>query len=1011
MENARDREKRILNNWKENNTFASSVKNREGAQSFVFYDGPPTANGMPHIGHVLGRVMKDTIARYKTMSGYHVLRKAGWDTHGLPVELGVEKALGISGKHQIEDYGVEAFINACKDSVFQYEKEWRELTEAIGYWVDMDHPYMTLDNTYIEAVWGLLSTIHKKGLLTQGHRVSPYCPCCQTTLSSHEVDQGYEDVKDLSVTAKFKLNDDDAYLLAWTTTPWTLPGNIALCVNKTLSYARVLHDGERYIVAESLVESVFKSNYEVISTFLGEELVGKTYTPPFTFVKPENAYVIVCDDFVSDKSGTGIVHMAPGYGEDDYRVVRDNNLSFVHIADTRGNYVDEIVDLKGRFVKECDVDIVKMLASSGLLFDKNRFEHRYPHCWRCKSPLLYYACDSWFIRVTAMKDQLIEQNKTITWMPGHVGEGRFGNFLEELVDWNISRNRYWGTPLNVWQCACGNQFCPGSIEELRLRSTTPFDTLELHKPYVDAIKVRCDCGDEMTRTSEVIDVWFDSGAMPFAQHAGMPELAQSQLPADIICEGIDQTRGWFYSLLAISTLVTGKSSYKRAMALGHVLDEKGQKMSKSKGNVIDPWEIIQSFGTDAFRWSLLSNGSPWQPKKFSKDTVLESKSKVVDTLSNVHGFYQLYAGIDGFDANGHAASPIDSRDLLDRWMLARTHECLQSVFLLMENYDFTAAAKKMERVIDDLSNWYLRRSRSRFWGESMCQDKIDAYHTLRETLVLICQMAAPLIPFVTEDIHLTLTGESVHLCDFPAFDGTLVDASLLEQMSIALSSVELARKIRNDYNLRNRQPLASMTLIGSTLVDERIKTIICDEMNIKTLHLSQSDSDYADIKLKLNLKVGGKKYGKEVPGIQSMLATLSSTDAATVIQKRFFEGVGMSIPLDDLLVEKFAKENLPSESDGSLTVVLDTKLTADLISEGLVREVIRSIQDERKRLDLPVEKRVEIVISTTKEVQDALSQFDSLLRGNVLATSIAFENVPNMQELRVLDHPFKLAIQ
>ena len=678
-EKARTRELRVLEQWRLNDTFRKSIENRKGKANFVFYEGPPTANGSPHIGHVLGRVVKDFICRYKTMSGYHVVRKAGWDTHGLPVELGVEKQLGISGKQEIEKYGVAEFVEKCKSSVFEYEKQWRELTEAIAYWTDMDNPYVTLNNGYIESVWHILSDIHNKGLLYKGHRVSPYCPDCQTTLSSHEVAQGYEDVKDLSATVKFRSKNGPEIFLAWTTTPWTLPANVALAVNKDMDYVKVKQKGEVYIVAKNLVEKVLKQDYEILSVHKGSEFVGTAYEPPFGYISPNKGHIVVDADYVMDTSGTGIVHIAPAHGEDDYRTARQHELDFVNVVNLAGRYIDQMTDFAGRFVKDCDIDIVKNLSERSLLFSKERYEHSYPFCWRCKSPLLYYAMESWFIKTTAIKEQLIENNSKIDWYPSHLREGRFGKFLEELVDWNISRNRYWGTPLNVWLCGdCGAEYAPDSQKDLREKSVKPIDeSLELHKPYVDEVKLRCACGGVMDRTPEVIDVWFDSGSMPFAQYHhpfGDETLFDEQYPADMICEGIDQTRGWFFSLLAVSTLYNGKSPYKAVLSTGHVLDENGQKMSKSKGNGIDPWEIIDEFGTDAFRWALLSDSAPWNSKRFSKQIVAEAKSKVVDTINNTHAFYVLYATIDQYKHEDHPAQKHANE--LDRWILSRLNSTL-----------------------------------------------------------------------------------------------------------------------------------------------------------------------------------------------------------------------------------------------------------------------------------------------------------------------------------------------
>lgn len=783
-EKARDREVRILKKWNEEDTFRKSMQNREGRPNYVFYEGPPTANGVPHIGHVLGRVIKDFIGRYQTMKGFRVIRKAGWDTHGLPVELGVQKKLGISGKQDIEEYGVEKFIKECKESVFGYEKQWREFTEAIGYWTDLDHPYVTLDNTYIESVWNILATVHDKGLMYRGHRVSPYCPSCQTTLSSHEVAQGYKTVKDLSATAKFKLDGSGDYVLAWTTTPWTLPAHMALAMNPKMEYVRAQQEDGVYVLAKNLVDEVLKGEYTILSTHTGADFIGRSYTPPFDYIKAEKHNVIVGASFVTDSSGTGIVHMAPAHGEDDYKSCRENGISFVNVVDVSGKYTKVVSDFAGRFVKDCDLDIVKVLSERGLLYHKEKYEHSYPFCWRCDTPLLYYATDSWFIQTTAIKDQLIANNNSVDWYPDHVREGRFGKFLEELVDWNISRNRYWGTPLNVWVCQeTGKEFAPHSIAELRSMATQEVpEDIELHKPYVDNIKLRSPFseGAVMVRTPEVIDVWFDSGSMPFAQsHYPFEneDRFEDQYPADMICEGIDQTRGWFYSLLAVSTLFTGKAPYKAVIAHGHIFDENGQKMSKSKGNVIDPWEIINEYGTDAFRWAILADSAPWNNKRFSRGLVGETKSKVVDTLVNTHAFLTLYAGIDGYDPAEHPFKVSEHK--LDRWILSR----LNSLILLVDKglavNDFVNTSKAIENFVDELSNWYIRRSRDRFWGSGLGEEKLDAYRTLTHVLLTTAKLMAPFTPMLSEDIFTNLGGgESVHLADYPAVDEKLIDLGL-----------------------------------------------------------------------------------------------------------------------------------------------------------------------------------------------------------------------------------------
>ncbi|ELK47472.1 isoleucine--tRNA ligase, partial [Halobacillus sp. BAB-2008] len=760
-EAALDRENRVKDYWNREDVFRRSMSEREGNETFVFYEGPPTANGLPHAGHVLGRVIKDFIGRYKTMQGYQVLRKGGWDTHGLPVELEVEKQLGISGKQQVEEYGVEKFIEECKKSVFNYEKQWREFTESIGYWLDMDDPYVTLQNRYIESVWNILSDLHKRDLLTKGHRVTPYCPSCQTTLSSHEVAQGYEDVKDLSATAKFKVKgSENEFFLGWTTTPWTLPANVTLAVHPDLDYIKAEQNGEVYIVAEALAEKNLGEEYNVLSKHKGSEFAGTEYHAPFPFVKPERGHFVVEAGFVNAESGTGVVHIAPAYGEDDYNLVKEHNLSFFNVVDGQGRYTEDVPPFEGRFVKDCDVDIVKYLANEGLLFHKEKYEHSYPHCWRCDSPLLYYAIESWFIKTTEMKDKFLENNQQVEWHPEHIKDGRFGNFLENMVDWNIGRNRFWGTPLPIWICdSCDHQYAPNSQADLQEKAIGDIGDVELHKPYVDRVQLTCEkCNGTMNRVPEVIDVWFDSGSMPFAQqHYPFENKDQfeKQFPADVICEGIDQTRGWFYSLLAVSTLFTGKAPYKRVLSTGHILDEEGRKMSKSKGNALHPMDIVNKFGADAFRWALLADSAPWNNKRFSERVVIEAKSKVIDTLVNTHAFYTLYANIDGYEYNEKETG---EKTLLDRWVLSRLNSVTVVVNEALDAYDFTKAAKALEKYIDEVSNWYIRRSRDRFWEEGMTESKKAAYHTLHEVLVQLSQLMAPYTPFLADDIYHNLTG-------------------------------------------------------------------------------------------------------------------------------------------------------------------------------------------------------------------------------------------------------------
>ncbi|WP_028550336.1 isoleucine--tRNA ligase [Paenibacillus sp. UNC451MF] len=1023
-EKARNRELRVLEQWQKQETFKKSIENRKGKTNFVFYEGPPTANGAPHIGHVLGRVIKDFICRYKTMTGHQVLRKAGWDTHGLPVELGVEKQLGISGKQEIERYGVTNFVEKCKASVFEYERQWRELTEAIGYWTDMEHPYVTLDNNYIESVWYLLSEIHKKGLLYKGHRVSPYCPCCQTTLSSHEVAQGYEDVKDLSATVKFRLAGREEFILAWTTTPWTLPANVALAVNKQLTYAKVRQNGELFIVAENLVDKVMKSDYEIVDTLKGEELIGLHYSPPLAYVKAQNGYFIIDGEFVTDASGTGIVHIAPAHGEDDYKVAMKNGISMLSVVNAAGRYVDDVTDLAGRFVKDCDVDIVKLLSERGLLYSKEKYEHSYPFCWRCKSPLLYYATESWFIRTTAVKDQLIANNREVKWYPEHLRDGRFGNFLEELVDWNISRNRYWGTPLNVWVCSCcKGEYVPSSAADLREKSIheVPAD-LELHKPFVDEIKLKCPHCDEgtMERTPEVIDVWFDSGSMPFAQYH-VPfenkELFERQYPADMICEGIDQTRGWFFSLLAVSTLFNGKAPYKAVLSTGHILDENGQKMSKSKGNVIDPWEIINDYGTDAFRWALLSDSAPWNSKRFSKQIVAEAKSKVIDTIVNAHAFYTLYASIDGYKPQEH--DNVQSDNILDRWVLSRLNQLVVNVGKGLEANDFLNPAKAIETFVDEMSNWYIRRSRDRFWGNGLTEDKLGAYQTLRSVLITLAKLMAPYTPFLSDDLYLNLGGEmeSVHLADYPQADAGQVDMLLEQDMETVRNVVELARNVRNESGVKTRQPLSELIAALDRSMDlSGYEAIIKEEINVKSIRVETSADGLVDFALKLNLKTAGPKYGKQVAELQQALRAKSAKEAANIVHSGSYQhvlssGEVIDVSLEELLVEKVAKPGFASASGYGLTVALNTELTPELEQEGLVRELVRAVQDYRKQLDLPVDKRIDLVLDLDPQMREAVERFELVLKENVLLNVFEFDRQDGMEYVTAGDRKVGLLIK
>lgn len=1006
-ENKVQREKRILDYWEKNHIFQQSMDNRKNKEPFVFYEGPPTANGLPHVGHALGRTLKDIVARYQTMNGKQVIRKAGWDTHGLPVELGVEKALGISGKQDIEKYGVEAFITKCKESVFLYEKQWREFTRELGYWVDMDHPYMTMDNHYIESVWNILGTIHEKGWLYKGHRVSPYCPSCQTSLSSHEVAQGYKVVKDLSATVKFKIRENE-YVLGWTTTPWTLPANVALAINGNLEYVKVQKDHETYIVSSSRVEKVIKAPYKILEKIKGKELVGLTYQPPFDFVEVKNGHQIIEGNFVTEESGTGIVHIAPAYGEEDYRVVKEKGLSFINVVDEGGKYLDVVKPLVGKLVKECDVDIVKLLHEKGLLFHKEKYEHSYPHCWRCDSPLIYYATESWFIKTTALKDEMINENQHVNWYPDHLKNGRFGNFLDGLVDWNISRKRYWGTPLNVWVCSsCEKEVVPKSVKELKAKANEAISDIELHKPYVDSITFTCpSCKGTMHRTPEVIDVWFDSGSMPFAQyHTPFEnnELFQKQFPADVVIEGIDQTRGWFYSLLAVSVLYTGKAPYKNVLSTGHVLDEQGQKMSKSKGNALDPVKLMKTFGADALRWSLIEDSAPWNTKRFSERNVQEAKSKLIDTLSSLSHFYKLYAKIDSFDPEVHGSGSVS---LMDRWILSRLMTTTSLMKKEMDHYQVTNAARLAGQLVEEMSNWYVRRNRERFWSSGMSNNKIAAFHTLRKLLLDTSKLLAPFVPFISEEIYYSLTGESVHLADYPEEQFELMDPELEKQMKAVVEIVELGRSVRNKHQIKTKQPLAKMVIVSNdheagSLVpfDEIIK----DELNVKTVEWADSTNDFIEYNLKLHFKTAGPKLGKVVKEVNQLLSQttpegmdhfLKEENLAVKLENQEVVNLGK----EDIVVQKTAVLKGYSEaSNRNFTVIMDIHISEELRREGIARDFIRGVQDLRKKMDLPIDKRIDLYVSCSRDFQQLMKEHKTLINKNIILSNLYFSSTKQME--------------
>lgn len=1014
-------EVRMKTKWEKDNTFQRSIENREGKEKFVFYEGPPTANGLPHAGHALGRTIKDFVARYKTMAGYQVIRKAGWDTHGLPVELEVEKQLNIKGKDEIEEYGVENFIEKCKESVFTYEAEWKQFTEKLGYWVDMDDPYITLENEYIESVWNILADIHHKGHLYKGHRVVPYCPQCETSLSSHEVAQGYKDVSDLSATAKFRLKDkENEFFLGWTTTPWTLPGNVAIAVNAQMNYVRVKQGEEVYIVAESLVDDVMKEAYESLEVVKGEDLVGLAYEAPFDFATVENGHKIIAADFVTDTSGTGLVHIAPAHGEDDYHAINEVGFDYINVVDTKGRYKDDITPLAGQFVKDCDVEIIRMLAASNLLFDKEKYEHSYPHCWRCDSPLLYYAMEGWFIKTTAVKEKMQENNQEVEWYPEHMKDGRFGNFLDNMVDWNIGRNRYWGTPLNVWTCRdCDEEKAPASLQELRELSTEPLaDDFELHKPFVDKVHLNCACGGVMDRTSEVIDVWFDSGAMPFAQYHypfENEELFKQQYPADVVIEGVDQTRGWFYSLMAVSTLFTGETPYKRVLSLGHILDENGQKMSKSKGNALDPVALIDEFGADALRWALLADSSPWNNKRFSKNTIIHAK-KVIDTLQNVYSFYNMYAEIDSFNPETDLGG---TPSTLDDWILSRLHTTIKEVRVSVDDYDITRGARQIASLVEELSNWYVRRSRERFWSSGMSDDKRAAFTTLYDVLTHVTKLLAPFTPFMTDDIHTNLVGESVHLADYPEFDQAMINTQLEADMDAVLEIIEQTRAVRNAVQIKTKQPLSQLLVVPKGEVGakelEKYTPIIVDEMNVKEVIYQTSSEEFLSYNFKLNFAVAGPKLGKAVGQAKQKVENLSEAEKTQFLEKEQLtvtlpSGEDVTLTMEEVIVESEAKDAFELADGANFQVLLNTELTEALKDEGLVREFVRAVQSYRKELDLPVEQRVDLYVETDVKLQAALVDFEALIDRNLILNALHFETKEDMKAFNIEGIEVKLYI-
>ncbi len=1000
------REKEIEKFWKENDIFVKSMQNREGQENYTFFDGPPTANGKPHIGHVLTRAIKDLIPRYRTMKGYHVLRKAGWDTHGLPVELEVEKALGISGKPEIEKYGIEDFIKKCKGSVFTYQSEWEEMSDRVGFWADMESPYVTYHNDYIESVWWALRQIWDKGLLYKGHKIMPYCPRCGTSLSSHEVAQGYKDVKENSVIAKFPIKGKEGeYLLAWTTTPWTLPSNVALCVNPSQTYVKLQAEDGIYIMAEALVEKVFSDqSVTVLESYIGTDLCGTEYEPLYTFVTPEEkAYYVVADNYVTMDDGTGIVHIAPAFGEDDSRVGKDNNLPFVNHVNTQGNFIDGCGEWTGMFVKDTDKLIIRDLKERNQCFAVIPFEHSYPFCWRCDTPLLYYACDTWFIKMTAVRDNLLKNNNTVNWLPDNIKHGRFGNFLENIIDWGLSRSRYWGTPLPIWECSCGHRHVIGSIAELKEMGINCPDDIELHKPYVDQIKLRCpECNGEMIRVSEVIDCWFDSGSMPFAQwHYPFEnkELFEQNFPADFISEAIDQTRGWFYTLMAISTLLFDKAPYKNVVVLGHVQDDKGIKMSKHKGNVILPMDILNDQGSDAVRWYFYSNSAPWLPNRFSAKNVSESQRKFLGTLWNTYAFYVLYAEIDQFNPTKYSLD-LEKLSVLDKWILSKLNKLIETVDKNLENYRITEATRAMTEFVDELSNWYVRRSRNRFWASELSDDKISAYMTLYTTLVDFAKVCAPFIPFMTEEIYQNLVlsvdksaPESIHLCDFPAVRPELNFPEIEQDMDAIRKIVMLGRACRNEANIKNRQPLSKLFVQSQTAVNEAYNDIILEELNIKEVAFTEDASEFISYQFKPQMRTMGPKYGKLMRPIFDEIAKLNGAEVMAQLNsgeplRLTVEGTDVEINKEDVLIDTLQKDGFVSDSDAGFTVVLDTNLTDTLIEEGYVREFISKVQTMRKDSGFEVLDRITVTFCGSDLVAGIVDKNQEEIKIQLLADTL-----------------------
>ena len=1017
-----EREKEVAQFWKDHDIAQKAIDQREGNDTFTFYDGPPTANGKPHIGHVLTRVIKDMLPRYASMKGKKVLRKAGWDTHGLPVELEVEKAIGINGKDQIEEYGIEPFIKKCRESVWKYKGMWEQFSDVVGFWADMEHPYITYENNFIESEWWALKEIWKKGLLYQGYKVVPYCPRCGTPLSSHEVAQGYKDVTERSAMVTFQAKDDDAYYLAWTTTPWTLPSNLALCVNPDVDYVKVRVNGKNYILAEALVDKVFdgvEGDREVVERYKGKDLEYREYEPLYPFANAavakqpnKKAFIVTCDGYVTTEDGTGIVHMAPAFGEDDNRVCQKYNVAFVNLVNGKGELTEE-TKWAGIFVKKADPMILKDLKEQGKLFKAPEFTHSYPHCWRCDTPLLYYARSSWFIRMTAVKDELVANNKTVNWIPKSLGEGRFGNWLEHVQDWGLSRNRYWGTPLPVWQCECGHQECIGSIAELKEKSDNCPDDIELHRPYVDQVTMKCPkCGKTMHRVPEVIDCWFDSGSMPFAQwHYPFEnkDIFEKRFPADFISEAVDQTRGWFYSLIAISTLLFHKSPYKNVIVLGHVQDKDGHKMSKSKGNAVDPMEALGKHGADAIRWYFYENSAPWLPNRFHDDAVQEGQRKFMGTLWNTYAFFVLYANIDNFDATKYTLD-YDKLPVMDKWCLSRLNTMVKDVDYDLSHYRVTEAAKALEQFVDELSNWYVRRSRSRFWAKGMEQDKINAYMTLYTALVTTVKAAAPMIPFMTESIYRNLVcsidknaPESVHLCDFPEVNEAHIDTELEKNMGEVLSIVVLGRAARNDANIKNRQPIGTMYVKAETVLPDFFKKIVEEELNVKQVVFKDDMEAYLTYTFKPQFRVLGPKVGKKMGAIQKALKAVNGHKAKEELDKTgqlvlHLDDGDVTLQPEDVDVTMAQTEGYNCQRYGGVTIALETTLSPELIEEGFVREIVSKVQTMRKENGYEVTDHIEVYLSGNEKLEGLVKKNEDFLKGATLTDAVRYGELDGHQK-------------